>query len=756
MVTDLVVGCSSSSPQNFYSAGCTIFFLADDGVHGRQLYTSDGNTVTQLTSNDSNQPVNDGSRFFTLNGKFYYLCLDSAANGGGYAIFTSDGTTAGTQRVYHFAGGNNYSSPIQLGANIVFYANDGTNGSGLYSFDGLNAPSLIANVSDYENAVVSGGNLFWHSIDGGNGQELWVSDGATAHLVKDINPGSYDSSPANIVSLGNGSVVFTAFNPTTGNEVYISDGTTGGSHMVSDLVVGGLSSAPQNLYVAGGKIFFLADDGVHGRQLYTSDGNTVTQLTSNDSNQPYNDGGRFFTLNGQFYYMGYDSAANGNGFAIFTSDGTVAGTQRVYHFANGNSYSSPIQLGANIEFYANDGTHGTGLYSFDGTHAPSLIANVSDYENAVISGGNLFWRSSDGGNGYELWVSNGTGGGTSLVKDIKPGGNWSYPDHITSLGNGSVVFTADDGTHGSELWVSNGQSAGTFMMSDLFPGGSSNPDHLTRVGSQVFFTANYFSSTDGGAHGVELFVTDGTAAGTKLVHEITPGSDGTSFDRFFSFGGKLYFTAYDAAHGGWRDFVTDGSDAGTHAITPGDGSSTGDGGNFIAANATHFFFTGDSGLFYSDGTDAGTVNIGSCRGYDASYATYNNGHLLYRTYDDTNGYELWTTDGTTAGTHRLTDTLIPNSSDATSFTFSGGKVYFYANAGVHGANELFVTDGPTTTLLNDFNGAGGTSYGANFAFGGKYYYTAYDPANGGWHTYVTSGTVASTHILPPGDGSATA
>src|SRR3569623_838840 len=112
MVTDLVVGCSSSSPQNFYTVGTTIFFLADVGVHGRQLYTSDGNTVTQLTSSDSNQPVNDGSRFFTLNGKFYYLGLDSAANGGGYAIFTSYGTTAGTLRVYHFAGGKNYSRRI--------------------------------------------------------------------------------------------------------------------------------------------------------------------------------------------------------------------------------------------------------------------------------------------------------------------------------------------------------------------------------------------------------------------------------------------------------------------------------------------------------------------------------------------------------------------------------------------------------------------------------------------------------------------
>ncbi|MGN6820351.1 MAG: ELWxxDGT repeat protein, partial [Sphingomonas sp.] len=651
MVADLVVGGSGSNPQNFFVAGGKIFFTADDGVNGRQLYTSDGTTVTKLTSNDLDTPYNDGARFFTLGGKFYYLGYDSSANGGGYALFSSDGTVAGTQRVYHFVGGNSYNVPVHLGSEVVFYANDGTNGSGLYAFDGTTV-SFIANVNDYENVTVSGTNLFWRSNDGGHGSELWVTDGTAAgtHLVKDINPGSYDSSPGNIVSLGNGSVVFTAFNPDTGNEVYVSDGTsagtmllqdvnatgnhgqylnlnsglatagsltffagedgihgnelwvsdatTGGSHMVADMVVGGSSSNPQNFFAAGGKIFFTADDGVNGRQLYTSDGTTVTKLTSNDLDTPYNDGGRFFTLGGKFYYLGYDSSANGGGYALFSSDGTVAGTQRIHHFTG--AYSTPIHLGTGMVLYGDDGISGTGLYSFDGTSV-GFIASVSDYEDVVTSGSRLFWRSYDGGNGYELWTSDGTTAGTQLVQDSNPGGNSAYPDQITSLGNGSIVYTADDGTHGREIWVSNGTSAGTFMLGDLFPDATgSNPGSLIQVGSQVFFTANYFSTIDG-AHGTELFVTDGTSAGTHMVRDINPGSGGTSFGDFFAFGGKLYFAAYDPNNGGWHTYVTDGTDAGTHAMVPGDGSSTGGAGNFIRADATHFYFTGDSGLFYSDG-----------------------------------------------------------------------------------------------------------------------------------------------------------
>jgi VCBS repeat-containing protein/ELWxxDGT repeat protein len=250
-----------------------------------------------------------------------------------------------------------------------------------------------------------------------------------------------------------------------------------------------------------------------------------------------------------------------------------------------------------------------------------------------------------------------------------------------------------------------------------------------------------------------LFVTDGTDAGTHIVRDINPGSDGTSFGSMFAFGGKLYFAAYQS---GWHTYVTDGTDAGTHIVVPGDASLTGAATNFLAADATHFYFTGDSGLFYSDGTDTGTVNIGSSRGFDINTTGYGNGQLLYRLYDDTNGYELWSTNGTVAGTHRLTDTIIPNSSNATGFVFSGGKVYFYADDGIHGANELFVTDGTPagTHLLNDFNGAAGTSYGSNFAFDGKFYFTAYDPANGGWHTYVTNGS-GTPHLIVPGDASAT-
>ena len=80
-----------------------------------------------------------------------------------------------------------------------------------------------------------------------------------------------------------------------------------------------------------------------------------------------------------------------------------------------------------------------------------------------------------------------------------------------------MLFEADDGTLGFELYVSNGTVAGTHLLSDIYPGpASSDIRNMTRVGSQAFFTA------DDGTDGDELWVTDGTSAGTHLVLDIYP------------------------------------------------------------------------------------------------------------------------------------------------------------------------------------------------------------------------------------------
>src|SRR5215475_6536347 len=86
--------------------------------------------------------------------------------------------------------------------------------------------------------------------------------------------------------------------------------------------------------------------------------------------------------------------------------------------------------------------------------------------------------------------------------------------------NNRAYFVVDDGVHGEELWSSDGTDGGTFLVRDINPGSlGSGVRNLTVAGAQLFFSAN------DGTHGFELWRTDGTPQGTVLVKDIAPGAD---------------------------------------------------------------------------------------------------------------------------------------------------------------------------------------------------------------------------------------
>ncbi len=110
--------------------------------------------------------------------------------------------------------------------------------------------------------------------------------------------------------------------------------------------------------------------------------------------------------------------------------------------------------------------------------------------------------------------------------------------------HGRLFFVADDGVHGRELWVSDGTEAGTRMVKDVVPGpGSSVTQHLKVLGRTLLFNA-----TDG-VHGVEPWVSDGTEAGTVMLQDVAPGAASSCAVGFFSLFPTVYFAANDNVAG---------------------------------------------------------------------------------------------------------------------------------------------------------------------------------------------------------------
>ena len=288
--------------------------------------------------------------------------------------------------------------------------------------------------------------------------------------------------------------------------------------------------------------------------------------------------------------------------------------------------------------------------------------------------------------------------GVALVRDIRPGprdsitepefccGEVSYAGGDLTNVHGTLYFSADDGPHGYELWRSDGTRNGTRMVKDINPGlGSSDVSEITVVNRIVYFSA------DDGTHGSELWRSDGTRNGTRMVKDINPGSDGGDWGWFTGVDGIGYFSAFDGTNGGlWR---SDGTAAGT-SMVKGFGSPPGI-FHLIDVSGTLYFGVTDgshTAVWRSDGTEAGTRLVKQGLVGDLEFTDFR-GTLYFAADDGVLGPALWRSDGTTPGTVMVMgfDRYPP-----CCFTELHDTLYFLRSNGTTGSydpNELWRSDG---------------------------------------------------------------
>ncbi|HEV7669824.1 MAG TPA: ELWxxDGT repeat protein [Thermoanaerobaculia bacterium] len=746
-LVDIEPGPADSSATPWQTIGSDLFFAAFDSVHGQELWATDGTAAgTRLvldiqpganSSLTGSVPVPGPALFGVLGSRLFFAANDGTA---GSELWASDGTAAGTTRVADIDAGADGSQPLdfaRLGTKLFFRARDAAHGGELWTTDGTAAgTALVADIRpgpDFATPfelVPFGGAVYFHADDGVHGRELWRSDGTEpgTTMVADIRTGGgsgleFFLSPHGLTPVGS-RLLFFADDEVSGNELWATDGTPAGTVQVADLNpganladAGSFNGGREVRVVSGGRWFFRAFDGPfgEGRQLYTSDGTAagtgrVKRLVEQRSGvtPPFFGRSMDFSptaaLANRLIFSGDDGV---QGSEPAASDGTPAGTGLLADVNPGFDTSSPngmISLGGKVLFRASNGTtNDLSLWATDGTPGGTVPLAVGSQPNFLTAFlGSAYLSAVDAAHGTEVWKSDGTPGGTGLAFDLVPGTGSSDPALFTPLGN-KLFFTAADPAAGDELWVTDGASA--HRVADIGPGNASGfPAQLTASPTSGFGPSVYFSADDG-TNGRELWVSDGTAAGTHLAADVRPGPgssmEPSPVDSFasasgssmvaFPLSGPVGFVADDGVSG--EELWVSGASATYRRgdLFPGPGSSqprqltrVGRKIAFVADDGVHGRELWIAGQLVSDELFVIDISPGPASSVP-QHLTGFGGIVLFSADDGVQGREPWVTDGTPQGTRRLAD-IAPGAlpSSPYDFTAVGGDLYFAASDAVSG------------------------------------------------------------------------
>jgi ELWxxDGT repeat protein len=429
-------------PSPMVLIGSTAYFVANDGTHGNELWKTDGTAAGTVVVEDVSGAPFD---LTNVNGTLFFGAGAPSAE----ELWKSDGTAAGTVMIAELGPGssNAYLSHFtNVNGTLFFSARDSITLE-LWKSDGTVDGTVMVKELDSGNTSSELTNVNGTLFFAANG-ELWKSDGTGAGTVSLTGAGSDPLYLTNV----KGTLYFSAYDSTHGSELWKSDGTAAGTTMVKDINPDGdYGSYPANLTNVNGELYFSADDFTHGRELWKSDGTAAGTMLVADIARGSSNPSDLTNVGGELFFSADDGT---HGAELWKSDGTITGTTMV----------KDINPGTTTTWYYT-GTYGTYTRNITTTASyPSYITNVN---------GTLYFGANDGTQGEELWKSDGTAGGTTLVQDINPGSSWqtgystgpyggtetwraylpnsSNPGGLTNL-NGTLLFQANDGTHGPELW----------------------------------------------------------------------------------------------------------------------------------------------------------------------------------------------------------------------------------------------------------------------------------------------------------------
>ena len=734
LVADVRPGPEGSNARGITEHKGRVWFGADDGLRGGALWSTDGTAAGTVLAIDPvpSSAAHGVPEFITAVGNRLTFFAPPPGAGRSRQLWAGDGTPGGTAPVTALSGGKGRSSlydAVVRGNRLYFIAED-RKGQELWVSDGTARGTRALTSFAKRDAFFSAaspdflelpreqglnGRFIFLANDGIHGPQPWVTDGTPrgTRLLRDRCPGPCPGEPVLGPVLA-GRLYFTA------DELWSTDGTPAGTRLVRDICPEDCSSSPYPIFVVDNRLLFAASDRENGRELWSSDGTAAGTVRVSDFEEEYlwPDGFSGAVLDGRLLFDGSDGE---HGTELWVADGTPGGTGLVADVnrsdVGGSFPRSLLPLGSQVVF-AIPAAGGSELWKSDGTAAGTVrlrtfgadeLDGASPEGAFAEAGGQLFyfshsapWRTDGtaagtfrltGGNvpgccvpremravgstvffelqdhvfglGTELWASDGTVAGTRLVLDIMSGAASSDPRDLTAF-QGKLFFSADAPGIGRELWTSDGTAAGTVAVADLNPGaGGSVPRLLTVHGGRLWFFAESFA--DGGEHGLALWSSDGTGAGTRLeAAELVPRP--YEAQHMVSLGDRLVFTFW--GQGLWVTDVT-----GTRKIHDREL-------DYYNAPLVWTVFEGRlyyivNGILWStDGTEAGTGPLLDRDGNPifTPYRFAVLGDRLVFTAQNVFGLTLWESDGTPAGTFPIEPPVRINS--PVELVGAGERVFF--------------------------------------------------------------------------------
>lgn len=523
--------------------------LGDKLVFGVELLNGDGAIYVTDGTEAGTIALKDDMPFYpalAVVNNLLYFSSDYAEPGEDLDVWASDGTVAGTRIIFSFT--EDSESWVRAydaaGGQTVFNISDGSDNR-MFAHDPATDDVIDLETGqessnfDVRDVAVMGNKIVFRGFDGDHGIEPWASDGTVEGTSRlgDFVPGpAVDYDHRGTIYTGDNMAFFNVLTPEESAmfSLVASDGTPAGTQIVRSVSIpsGTFSFIPSSTpYTVINNIFYFLDGApLPIMPLWLTDGDVIGDT-----------GMRLFPadllpLNGKmlvFTYPDegsspfdvetaiYDLATNTTSSLNVSANGIMV----TYAYAGSNLFVqtfNPVSPPSSMIFVTDgtpEGTRQLAIYSgmdviLTGLHVNGkAIALSLEYESVNVSVYALDPEAEE----PEL-LANFPGGTVTQFERLFKIYDRNNMGATGRLSNGSLVFSAPVGEDGEELWITDGTPAGTMLLKDINPGPKgSAPVHFTSAGDVAYFAA------DDGVHGRELWKTDGTSAGTVMVADINAG-----------------------------------------------------------------------------------------------------------------------------------------------------------------------------------------------------------------------------------------